>query len=323
MKYIGLQKQINRNNYMSILLLLAFPALILLAVFAFTTYATAHQLHGIQWEESKQLFIQTIPGVLVAVGVWFLIAYFANAKMINIASGSKTLERRDNMRVYNLTENLCMSVGMPMPMLRVINSPALNAFASGLKEKNYTVTLTTGIIETLDDEELEGVIAHELMHIRNKDVRLLVISIIFVGIFSFVAQIAFRTFLFGGMGGRSNRRDDKGGGGAAILVIMVIVFVAYLLSVVFKLALSRKREYLADSGAAEITRKPWALASALRKISGNSNIESVTNEDVKEMFIDNTPSKDAKKKSSFMSTLNSYFSTHPPIEKRIQFLEQL
>jgi len=323
MKYIGLQKQINRNNRKSILLLLAFPSLILLAVFAFTTYATAHREYGIQWEESTQMFVETIPFVLIGVAIWFSIAYFANSKMINLAAGSKTLERRDNMRVYNLTENLCMSVGMPMPKLRVINSPALNAFASGLKEENYTVTLTTGIIETLDDEELEGVIAHELMHIRNKDVRLLVISIIFVGIFSFLAQIAFRSFLYGGMGGSSRRRDDKGGGGGAIIVIMVIVFVAYLLSIVFKLALSRKREYLADSGAAEMTRKPWALASALRKISGNSNIDSIKNEDVKEMFIDNTPSKNSQKSGGFMAGISSLFSTHPPIEKRIEFLEQL
>lgn len=323
MKYIGLQKQINRNNRKSILLLLAFPSLILLAVFAFTTYATAHRVYGIQWEASTQMFLETIPFVLIGVAIWFAIAYFANAKMINLAAGSKTLERRDNMRVYNLTENLCMSVGMPMPKLRVINSPALNAFASGLKEENYTVTLTTGIIETLDDEELEGVIAHELMHIRNKDVRLLVISIIFVGIFSFLAQIAFRSFLYGGMGSRSRRRDDKGGGGGAIIVIMIIVFVAYLLSIVFKLALSRKREYLADSGAAEMTRKPWALASALRKISGNSTIESIKNEDVKEMFIDNTPSKNAQNSGGFMASINNLFSTHPPIEKRIEFLEQL
>ena len=323
MKYIGLQKQINRNNRKSILLLLAFPSLILLAVFAFTTYATAHRVYGIQWEASTQMFLETIPFVLIGVAIWFAIAYFANAKMINLAAGSKTLERRDNMRVYNLTENLCMSVGMPMPKLRVINSPALNAFASGLKEENYTVTLTTGIIETLDDEELEGVIAHELMHIRNKDVRLLVISIIFVGIFYFLAQIAFRSFLYGGMGSRSRRRDDKGGGGGAIIVIMIIVFVAYLLSIVFKLALSRKREYLADSGAAEMTRKPWALASALRKISGNSTIESIKNEDVKEMFIDNTPSKNAQNSGGFMASINNLFSTHPPIEKRIEFLEQL
>lgn len=321
MKYIGLQKQINRNNNKSILLLLAFPALILVAVFAFTTFATQDRVYGIQWEASKQLFVETIPMVLIAVAIWFTIAYFANSAMINIAAGSHTLERRDNMRVYNLTENLCMSVGMRMPQLRVIDSPALNAFASGIKEKNYCVTLTTGIIETLNDEELEGVIAHELMHIRNKDVRLLVISIIFVGIFSFAAQVAFRFFWFNGMG-RSNRRDGKDSGGAAILVIMLIAFIAYLLSILFKLSLSRKREYLADSGAAQMTRNPLALASALRKISGNSHIESITNEDVKEMFIDNSPPKYEEKSKNFMSGIGGLFSTHPPIEKRIKILEQ-
>lgn len=320
MKYIGLQKQINRNNNKSVLLLLAFPLLILVAVFAFTTYVTQDKFQGIQWEASQQMFIETIPGVLIAVAIWFTIAYFANSTMINVAAGSKTLERRDNMRVYNLTENLCMSVGMTMPKLRVIDSPALNAFASGIKEKNYCVTLTTGIIETLEDEELEGVIAHELMHIRNKDVRLLVISIIFVGIFSFAAQVAFRTFFYSG-GGRSSRRDGKdGGGGGAILIVMVIAFIAYLLSILFKLSLSRKREYLADSGAVQMTRNPMALASALRKISGNSNIESVTNQDVKEMFIDNSPDK--KESKSFMDSIGGLFSTHPPIEKRIKILEQ-
>lgn len=318
MNYIGLQKQINRNNNKSVLLLLAFPLLILVAVFAFTTYVTQDEFRGIQWDYSKQMFIETIPMVLIVVAIWFTIAYFANSAMINVAAGSHTLERRNNMRVYNLTENLCMSVGMRMPQLRVIDSPALNAFASGIKEKNYCVTLTTGIIETLEDEELEGVIAHELMHIRNKDVRLLVISIIFVGIFSFAAQIAFRSFLYGGMG-RSNRKGKDSGGGAMI-IIMVIAFIAYLLSILFKLSLSRKREYLADSGAAQMTRKPKALASALRKISGNSNIESVTNQDVKEMFIDNSPDKEKSK--GFMDSISGLFSTHPPIEKRIKVLEQ-
>lgn len=323
MKYIGLQKQINRNNNKSVLLLLSFPLLVLLAVFAFTTYATFDRIQGIQWEDSLELFLQSIPSVLIGVGIWFVIAYFAHSKMINIAAGSKALERRENKRVYNLTENLCMSVGMHMPKLRVIQSPALNAFASGIKEDDYCVTLTTGIIETLNDEELEGVIAHELMHIRNKDVRLLVISIIFVGIFSFAAQVAYRMFWFNGMSSRSQRRDDKGSGGAAILIIMLIAFIAYLLSILFKLSLSRKREYLADSGAVEMTRKPWALASALRKISGNSHIESITNEDVKEMFIDNSPPTDKKHTKNLMQSLGNMFSTHPPIEKRIQFLEQL
>ena len=205
---------------------------------------------------------------------------------------------------------------MKMPILKIIESPALNAFASGLNEKNHTVTLTRGIIDTLDDDELEGVIAHELMHIRNNDVRLLIISIVFVGIFSFILQIAFRSFLFGG--GRSRKKDGKGGAGA-IIVILIASAVAYLISMIFKFALSRKREYLADAGAAEMTKKPLGLANALRKISGNSKIETIKNNDVKEMFIENGPRKNA---SSLFSGIRSIFSTHPPIDKRITILEQ-
>lgn len=318
MKYIGLQRQINRNNIKSVLLLLAFPCLILLAVYAFILYFTHDTIYGIQWDHSLEVLINTTPIILILTGVWFFIAYFLNSSLINSAAGSYSLERKDNMRVYNLTENLCMSVGMKMPQLRVIDSPALNAFASGLKESNYCVTLTTGIIDTLDDQELEGVIAHELMHIRNKDVRLLIVSIIFVGIFSFIAQMVLRSSLYGGMGGRRNNRDS----GALILVIIAIAFLAYFLSVIFKLSLSRKREYLADSGAAQMTRNPMALASALRKISGNSHIESITNQEVKEMFIDVSASNKEESKMPFIESITGLFSTHPPIEKRIKLLEQ-
>ena len=208
-----------------------------------------------------------------------------------------------------------MSVGMKMPILKIIESQALNAFASGLNEKNHTVTLTRGIIDTLDDDELEGVIAHELMHIRNNDVRLLIISIVFVGIFSFILHMAFRSFIYGG-GRRSRKKDGKGG---AIIVILIASAVAYLISMVFKFALSRKREYLADAGAAEMTKNPLGLANALRKISGNSKIETIKNDDVKEMFIENGPGKNA---SSLFSGIRNIFSTHPPIEKRITLLEQ-
>jgi heat shock protein HtpX len=238
--------------------------------------------------------------------VWFAIAYFANATMIRMATNAETLERQDNMRVYNLTENLCMSVGMKMPKLYVIQSPALNAFASGIDEKSYAVTLTTGIINHLSDEELEGVIAHELTHIRNKDVRLLIVTIIFVGIFSFLVQMLFRSLLFGG----NRRRDKDSGGGQLVIIALVISVVAYLLTILFKFALSRKREYLADAGAVEMTRNSMAMASALRKISGNSEVESVKSDDIKELFIE-------------YKSVSGLFSTHPPIEKRIAVLEQM
>jgi heat shock protein HtpX len=208
-----------------------------------------------------------------------------------------------------------MSVGMTMPKLFIIESDALNAFASGINEKTFSVTLTRGIIEKLNDQELEGVIAHELTHIRNKDVRLLIITIIFVGIFAFAVQMLFRSVLYGGAGRRKS--DGKDNGGAAILVMLVIAAVVYGLSMVFKFALSRKREYLADAGAVEMTKNPLAMANALRQISGNSDIEAKS-DDVKQMFIDNSEST-----KGFMASISGVFATHPPIEKRIAVLEQM
>lgn len=299
MNYIGLQEQIRRNNLRSWLLLIGFPLLILAGVYAFFFFTTGKE----HMENVNNQFIRTIPLVAAGVGIWFLIAYFANTSMIRAASGSRPATRSEHRRVYNLTENLCISVGMKMPQLFVIDSPALNAFASGIDEKSYAVTLTTGIIDTLSDQELEGVIAHELTHIRNRDVRLLIVSIIFVGILSFAVQFLLRSFMFG------NRRRDKGDG-ALMLVALAIAAVAYLLSVLFKFALSRKREYLADAGAVEMTRNSMALASALRKISGHADVTQVKNDDVKQLFIEHR-------------SLTGLFATHPPIEKRIAILEQL
>ena len=318
MKYVGLQEQITKNNTKSILLLLGFPTILLASTYAVIYFLNVNEFGNYDVELTNQLFIKYVPFVLIGVGIWFAIAYFGHSAMINFASGSHTLERKSNMRVYNLTENLCMSVGMKMPKLQIIESSALNAFASGLNEKNYTVTLTRGIIEALDDDELEGVIAHELMHIRNKDVRLLIISLIFVGIFSLVVQMIFRGVLYGAIGG-NRKKNDKDGGGAAVLIILLVSVVAYFLSLLFKLALSRKREYMADSGAAQMTKKPLALAGALRKISGNSKISEVKSDDIKEMFIENGPDEGAM---GFLGGLGGLFSTHPPIEKRIHVLEQ-
>ena len=314
MAFVGIQTQIKRNNRKSVLLLIAFPLLVLAAVFAVVYFTTYDQYGNPSPDLATEMFIQAVPFVITIVLVWFLIAYFAHGKMIAMATGAKPLERKENMQVYNLVENLCMSVGMKMPVINIIESDALNAFASGLKEKDFTVTLTRGIIEKLDDNELEGVIAHELMHIRNRDVRLLVVTIVFVGIFSLVVQIAFRSFLYGGMGGRRNKDSGK-----LMIVILAVSLVAYLISMLFKFSLSRKREYMADSGAAEMTRKPWALASALRKISGNHHVDKVKSEEVQQMFIENTP-KDTS--ASLFGGLKGLFSTHPPIEKRIEFLEQ-
>ncbi|HZH86528.1 MAG TPA: M48 family metallopeptidase [Brumimicrobium sp.] len=317
MKYVGLQQQITSNNRKSILLLLAFPLLVLVMVFAFF-YIINYSEEGLpSIHLVLEQFTESIPFVFIAVAVWFVVAYFANSAMINSAAKSHSLSRKENLRVYNLTENLCMSVGMKMPQLRIIDSPALNAFASGINEKTFTVTLTSGIIEQLNDEELEGVIAHELMHIRNNDVKLLIVTIIFVGIFSFIMQVALRSILYGNIGS-SRKKDDKGGA-MIMIVIVILAAVAYFLSILFKLALSRKREYLADSGAAEMTKNPLGLASALEKISGNHHVDKIKSADVQQMFIENSPKEN---KMNFSGGLGSLFSTHPPIEKRIQVLKQ-
>lgn len=314
-KYVGIQGQIRSNNRKSILLLLAFPTLVLVAVYAFIYFTSFDQTAGgIDGQMVKDDFVASIPATLIIVGIWFSIAFFFNVKMIQSATGARPLERKENMRIYNLTENLCISKGMKMPKINVIPDPSLNAFASGINEKTYTVTLTQGIIDKLNDDELEGVIAHELMHIRNNDVKLLVISIVFVGIFSLVAQMLFRMLIYGG--GRRRGKDNKGGG--ALIIALVIAAIAYFLSLIFKFAISRSREYMADSGAAEMTRNPRALASALRKISGNSEVGTLKSEDVSALFIDNS----SKNKKGFASMISGIFATHPPIEKRIKLLEE-
>ena len=313
MQYLGIQQQIARNNTKSVLFLLAFPLLILVGV-----YVVLYMLSGRDIEQANTSFLSVIPTILIGVAIWFVISYFFHTQMIQMATHSEPLERRDNKRVYNLTENLCMSVGMPMPKLYIIESDALNAFASGINEKTFAVTLTRGIINTLNDEELEGVIAHELTHIRNRDVRLLIVTIVFVGIFATIANVAFRFLLHSNLLDSRSSKNISGKGGAIVIwlllmavLIMVVFFLIYLISILFKLALSRSREYMADAGAVELTHNSMALASALRKISGHSTIEEIDNDEVKELFIDN-------KAEGFLSLL----ATHPPIEKRIQVLEQ-
>ena len=310
MTYIGLSTQQRRNNFRSMMLILLFPILVIgltyLGIFAFVYFGYEYP----STELVNEHFFQTAPIVFGGVLIWFIIAYFANTLIINSATQAVPLTRKENMRVYNLVENLCMSTGMPMPKVNVIEDPALNAYASGLSKKTYTVTLTRGIINHLNDDELESVIAHELAHIRNRDVRLLVISIVFVGIFSMVAQLGFRAALFGG--GRRNSKDNKGGA-ILIIIVMVIALIGYMLSILMRFAISRKREYLADASAAEMTKKPLALASALRKISGNPNLRKPAPDDVAQLFIEHAPHKAA---------FASLFATHPPIEKRIRVLEQ-
>src|SRR6218665_2272334 len=198
----------------------------------------------------------------IIAAVWFVIAWFFHSSMISAAAGAQPVTRQQMPKIYNMLENLCISRGIPMPQFEIIDSPALNAFASGINDKTYKIVLTRGIIESLQDDELEGVIAHELAHILNRDVRLLIISVIFVGMISFFAEMAFRMMIHGGRPAyysRSSSSNDRGGGLAVLLVAAVILGIGYLFAIVIRFAISRKREYLADAGAVELTRNPDAM----------------------------------------------------------------
>jgi heat shock protein HtpX len=333
MKYVGMQTQISRNNALSIFLLLMFPIIMLIVVWAFLALLNlfgnnnydryGNVVHSIDIATVNYYFISSMPWVVMGVGVWFIIAYFANVSIISRATGSQPLSRKDNPRIYNIVENLCMSCNMDMPKINIVNDAQLNAFASGINRKSYTITLTSGIINLLSDEELSGVIGHELTHIRNRDTRLLITSVIFVGIVSTIMTLIVRltyNLLWFGVGGK-NDRENKNGGISFILILIVgllCISIAYLFMLLTRFAISRKREYMADAGGAELSGNPLALASALRKISQNPGLGQIKRDDIAQLFIIHP----CISSQGIMKMFNSLFSTHPSTEKRIEILEQ-
>lgn len=332
MKYVGIYTQQVSNNTKSMLLLVLFPGIILGLLYAFYAITAMvssqsydyHSYGTTNWEWVNEQFIQMVPWVVLIIGVWFVIAYFSNTAMIKHATGAKELTRKENPRVYNIVENLTIACGMPMPKINVMHTNELNAFASGIDEKSYTVTVTDGLCNVLNDDELAGVIGHELTHIRNKDTRLLIVSIIFVGIMStlmsFILRVIWRYFLFGG----SNRRgsNNKNSNFAAVLIGMVVAIVlaalGYFFTLLTRFAISRKREYMADAGGAELCGNPRALASALRKISGMPAAAPEGREDIAQLYIIHPQAFTSR----LSKALSSAFSTHPSTESRIKYLEQ-
>ena len=309
----GLQTHIWNNELKSILLLIGFPVLLALLLLGLTVgyVGLVEPVRNADEAVSAVLYYYTRVWVfaLIGAGAWFLIAWFLHQRIISSVVKSKSLSRKDAPEIYNLLENQCISRGMVMPRLKIMETPQLNAFASGVREDNYEITLTRGLIDRLETDELEAVIAHELTHIRNKDVRLLIIAVIFVGIFSFIGEMVFNGVLRRGLraGGHTRSRNgDSRGGGMLILLAIAIIAISYVLAIVIRFALSRKREYLADAGAVDLTRNPDAMISALEKISGKSEIQAP--DDVRQMMVDNPV--------RFMGV----FATHPPIDKRIEAL---
>jgi heat shock protein HtpX len=313
----GLQTHIWNNNWKSVLLMLGFPVLLILLMYALFLLFAGLSGATLGKDEIAGYFLwaadalaRSWPFAIAGAILWFGIAYAFYQNIIDAATGAHKVERKQEPKLYNLLENLCISRGITMPALRIMETDALNAFATGLHEGQYSITVTRGLMNALSDEEIEAVLAHELTHIRNSDVRLLIIAVIFVGIFSFVGELAFRGLWHTGGGVRTRRsggRDSGGGAAIAIIVALAMIGIAYALAIVIRFALSRRREFLADAGSVELTKNPDAMISALQKISGNSTVNAPS--EVREMFIENAH-----------ADFTSIFATHPPIQRRIEAL---
>ena len=308
----GLKSHIWNNNLRSIILLVLFPALLLALALAFSLIWTGYTSDAAP-ELGVQQALRAMPAVAPAVlgvsGAWFAIAFFGHQKMIDIATRSKSVTKAQAPRPYKMLENLCISRGIVMPSLKIIQTDTMNAFASGVRDKNYTITLTTGLMENLDDEELEAVISHELSHIKNRDVRLLIIAVIFVGIFAFVGEGVFRGLLRTNLPRNDHHRRSGGSQAGALVVFgLVIVALSYFFALMTRFALSRKREFMADAGAVELTKNPDAMIRALKKISGRAELTHMPAE-IREMAFENP-----------RTGFSGMFATHPPIEKRIEAL---
>ncbi len=309
---VGLQTHIWANNTRSVLLLAGFPVLLVFILYGLQLILMGFGLLpgtgrglGDDMALAASWLGWTVPMALVVAAIWFAIAYLGNQVIIDAITGARKVERRSEPQLYNLLENLAISRGMRTPTLRMIESDSLNAFATGLHEGRYSVTVTRGLVNTLSRDEVEAVLAHELTHVINKDVRTMVIASIFAGIISVLAELVFRGLFYAGGRGRSKNSNA----GPLILIGLVFAAVGVALAVVIRMMLSRTREFVADAGAVELTKNPDAMISALRKIEGRSSLKGP--DEVQQMFLDNQPDGRG---------LEGLFATHPPIAKRIEAL---
>jgi heat shock protein HtpX len=309
----GLYSHIQSNRRRSIALLIGLFFLVYVLVYAGALLAAAlsidadlNTLMRIAWVD----LLKAAPFATAGTALWIVIAYFFHQNMIDALTGGREIQRSDNPRLYTILENLCISRGIPTPKLKIVESDALNAFATGMNQKQYSISVTTGLLDRLNDAEIEAVLGHELTHIRNGDVRMMVIAVIIAGVVSFFAELVFRLWFYNGFSFRSSRSDERRGGGAgiAVLIAIALLVLAYVLSFIIRLALSRSREFLADAGSVELTKNPDAMISALRKIEGRGELPGATSA-VMEMCVDNP-----------REGFGELFDTHPSVESRITAL---
>jgi heat shock protein HtpX len=325
----GLYTHIASNKFRSMLLLAGLFVLVYLMVYSAALIAevvidSGRSVDYYLMAASRDL-VKDFPLATGAAALWIVIAYFFHQSIVDAVTGGEDVTRQQQPRLYNLLENLCISRGIPMPKLKLIDSDALNAYATGLNQRQYAVTVTSGLLKALNDQEIEAVLGHELTHIRNGDVQLMVIAVIIAGAVGFFAELFFRSFTNFGWGygrGRSwssssssssssSDRGNRGSGGGAVIVIIIaaaLIGLAWLLSQVVRLALSRSRELLADAGSVELTKNPDAMISALRKIENRGELPGATSA-VMELCLDNP-----------REGFSDLFATHPSVDSRVQAL---
>ena len=243
-------------------------------------------------------------------------SFFFSDQVVLATSGAKQIEKQDNPELFHIVENLAIGDGLPMPKVYIIDDPSPNAFATGRGPKHASVAVTTGILERLNKSELEGVLAHELSHVKNFDTRLMMIAAVLVGFVSLLANLFMQNLFWGGI----RRRDDEDNRAQAIFLVIGIIFaiIAPIVASLIQLAISRKREFLADASGALLTRYPEGLANALEKISSDPRPLHTANNATAHLFIVNP-----FKGKGFHGWLSGLFSTHPPIEERIKILRSM
>lgn len=306
---------IARNRRNSVLLVLAMGALSVAVCAGVSAAVMAYQSGGVS---TGGLLTACAIGVAVVslTAGW---SYFSGSKALLAMSGAHEITKADDPQLFNVVEEMSIAAGLPTPRIYLMHESALNAFATGRDPEHAAVAITTGLRQRLTRDELAGVMAHEIAHIRHHDIRLTMLVATMVGLIVMAADLAMRSLRHGRVGGGRSR--GKGGGAAvAILLVVVILLaiVAPLLAKVIQFAVSRQREYLADAGAVELTRYPKGLADALRKLAADTEPLSVANRATAHLFIVN-PILNARGREN----LNSVFATHPPIEERVRRLEAL
>ena len=268
---------------------------------------------GFIYTENDQAAIGYMGAFGIGAMIYTTISYYAAGKLTLAIAHAKEIQKRDNPTLYRTVENLCIASGLPTPKIYLIDDTALNAFATGRDPKHAAVAITKGLLNKLEKTELEGVMAHELSHIKNYDIRLQSFTVALIGLIALVSDIFLRSMFYGR---RSNNRSK--GGGILIIIGIVLAILSPIIAKLMQLAISREREYLADASGALMTRYPEGLIKALQKISADHEPLEVANKATAHLYIEN-PLRNEKG----MKWLNKLFSTHPPMEERIKRLRHM